>query len=210
MKETKGNKPTLTLRRVRTGKRLYEGWTFSLDARGRSPMFIGEEQVRQFLLLDSKKRTAEAAEKIVNDNSPLVAACRRLSDFPHLLALGWKMCVENSYRPCKVLREFGAGAAAKIANIDAIRQKGAELKSRVTKATADFVKAGKSGKVTKTAIDALAIASREYEDYKRDIQAPAESKYRAEALAALALISRMTDFYEYEAEKRTAAKTANG
>lgn len=199
---TKANKPMLTLRRVRTGKHLYEGWALTLDFRRKPPMFLGEEQVSKFLSLDTKKRTQEASDKITSDKSPLANACRKLSDFPHLLAIAYELCVKHGYRPCKVIRDFGAGAKAKIMHIDAIRKNASTLKARVAKATDDFVKAGKSGKVSAAAVEALATASAEYDKYNAEVVTPETAKYRKEALVALALVSRMTDFYDIDCEKR--------
>lgn len=195
MKAEKQVKPTLSIVRPINGKGLVDGWTLALNTRhGINP--LGEDAIAKFLALPPEKRTAEAERAILKEarNNPLVKATRQITDIPHLIATAFELCVKFEYRPARIVRLFGEGARKLCADIDAIRAKSAGLRKLATEATAKMLESAKSGKVDKRTARAFADATAKAETYDKETRKPAERKYKADALAALALVSSMADF----------------
>lgn len=205
------NKPTLAIIRPVNGRGLIDGWTLALNTRhGINP--LGEDAVAAFLALDKSKRTQAAEARIIKDSrgTPLAKATRQISDLPHLLAVGYELCVKHEFRPARAIRLFGDGARRMCKGIDAIRAKSAVLRKEATALAAKMIEGAKKGKVDSRVARAFQDATANSERYERETRKPAEATYRKNALAVLALFTSMADMRTAAADTDTDTATPKG
>ena len=201
----KTNKPTLAIIRPINGRGLIDGWTLALNTRhGINP--LGEDSVAAFLALDKGKRTQAAEARIIKDSraTPLAKATRQITDLPHLLAIGYDLCVKHEFRPARAIRLFGNGACRMCKGIDAIRAKSATLRKESAVLAAKMIEGAKKGKVDSRVARAFQEATANSERYERETRKPAEATYRKNALAVLALFTSMADMRAAAADTDTA------
>lgn len=195
----KGQKPTLVLIRPIAAKSIADGYTLALQTR-KGLSLIGEEQLGAFLAAEKKDGWKAEA-------TPLAKATAKVADFPHLLAAAWELCVKHNFRPCRAIRLYGAGAAAKCADIDRARERRSELSQAVKAATVAMVEAiAKTGKVSPKIAKTLADAQRALAEYSPTFK-KVESEYKAAARAAVALLTNIADMRRHDGDDKLADGT---